>query len=463
MKRSLGVYCRLRLQSSSQTREPFTTSNAAKPVVLDNLRNEQAIESQPIVAVEVSKNSSKDALLPFKVAAYKWLFAMQRVVGTLLRALPGAWRVLHLPTGRVRSLKVWAARGRRRLDWWDRPLGPYYEAILPSQRVARTRPKNAGAAGLHPQINVELDRVHSETFLARIPKARILGPAGVVITPDGQIVEESSWGAKWLNQERAVTAWRLPRCESLAGAFYTICGYSQEGYYHWISEVLPRLMARERLTIDTKVIVPANLKRWQKESLSLVGVTLDETVPLANNYLELEVLYFPSYVGEPGNPHAAAIEWLREKLVRKETVNGRPARRVYITRRLAARRRISNESEIEPVLNEYGFEPVEAENLTVREQIDLFSEAEAVLGLHGAGLTNMIFASPGCKVLEIFDPDHVFVHYYALAEIMKHDYWYLVGSRSANNSFVHAATGHQDIVVPAGELRKSLEAMFAGN
>ncbi len=381
------------------------------------------------------------------------------MVGALIRSLPGAWNLLDLPTGRTRSLKLWIERRRKAIDWWERPMGPYFESILPSERAARIKPKSVAGTKIHPRINIELDRVHNEMFLARIPRARILGPTGVVITPDGQIVEESTWGSKWLDHDRAVTAWKLPRCEERHGIFYTICSYSYEGYYHWMSEVLPRLMARDELTIDTTIIVPANLSRWQSESLSLLGITSDQTISLDKEYLDLDILYFPSYVGEPGNPHVRAIEWLREKLLPDAAAQAKTRRRVYITRRLAARRRVVNEDELAPILSNHGFEMIEAENLSVKEQIDLFSQAEAVVSLHGAGLTNTIFAASGCKVLEIFDPDHVFVHYYALADVMKHDYWYLIGE-PAGATAAHGATGHQDLRVSVDDFARSLDAMF---
>ena len=58
-------------------------------------------------------------------------------------------------------------------------------------------------------INERADRVwskeyevHPELFLAGIPQGRILGPSGVVITPDKRIVEESAWvGDGWLEQD----------------------------------------------------------------------------------------------------------------------------------------------------------------------------------------------------------------------------------------------------------------------
>ena len=40
------------------------------------------------------------------------------------------------------------------------------------------------------------------------------------------------------------------------------------------------------------------------------------------------------------------------------------------------------------------------------EQLAAFSGAEVVVGVHGAGMTNIIFSSPGTKVLEMFPNNH---------------------------------------------------------
>jgi capsular polysaccharide biosynthesis protein len=61
-----------------------------------------------------------------------------------------------------------------------------------------------------------------------------------------------------------------------------------------------------------------------------------------------------------------------------------------------------NERELIERLTPFGFEAVALERLSVREQANLFSGAEIVVGAHGAGLANLLFASPGCQVIEIY-------------------------------------------------------------
>jgi capsular polysaccharide biosynthesis protein len=48
-----------------------------------------------------------------------------------------------------------------------------------------------------------------------------------------------------------------------------------------------------------------------------------------------------------------------------------------------------------------GWELISPETLSIPAQIQLFKQARAVCGLHGSALTNLLWASPGCRVLEL--------------------------------------------------------------
>jgi capsular polysaccharide biosynthesis protein len=53
------------------------------------------------------------------------------------------------------------------------------------------------------------------------------------------------------------------------------------------------------------------------------------------------------------------------------------------------------------ILEKYSFEIVPLESLSFKEQIKLFSEAKIVLGLHGAGLANVVFCNKQVQLCEI--------------------------------------------------------------
>ena len=54
--------------------------------------------------------------------------------------------------------------------------------------------------------------------------------------------------------------------------------------------------------------------------------------------------------------------------------------------------------------------------IPVAEQIRMFAEAESIVGPHGAALTNLLFASPGASVIELFAPDYVEGSYWKLVD-----------------------------------------------
>ena len=58
-------------------------------------------------------------------------------------------------------------------------------------------------------------------------------------------------------------------------------------------------------------------------------------------------------------------------------------------------RRVENEAELLAALEPLGFEAIDPGALSPAEQVRAFAEAECIVGPHGAGLTNLAFASAG--------------------------------------------------------------------
>ncbi|MEA5620785.1 glycosyltransferase family 61 protein, partial [Cronbergia sp. UHCC 0137] len=81
--------------------------------------------------------------------------------------------------------------------------------------------------------------------------------------------------------------------------------------------------------------------------------------------------------------------------------------RIYISRQKATSRRVLNETLLEPLLNEYGFQVLICEQLSLAEQIRLFSNTEAIVGPHGAGLANIMYPQHKISIGEICCPPTV--------------------------------------------------------
>ncbi len=77
-------------------------------------------------------------------------------------------------------------------------------------------------------------------------------------------------------------------------------------------------------------------------------------------------------------------------------------------------------------LLEEGWTIIQAEKYSFREQIAIFAHARAVCGLHGAGLTNLIWCPRGCKVLELCASNFLNGCYEGLAVYNGLDHRYLI-------------------------------------
>jgi capsular polysaccharide biosynthesis protein len=76
-------------------------------------------------------------------------------------------------------------------------------------------------------------------------------------------------------------------------------------------------------------------------------------------------------------------------------------KKIYVSRKLAIKRHLANEEDFLGLLNEHEFHKVYLEQMSIREQVELFLSASHVIAAHGAGLTNVIFAPADVKILEI--------------------------------------------------------------
>jgi hypothetical protein len=196
----------------------------------------------------------------------------------------------------------------------------------------------------------------------------------------------------------------------LEGRHVVIGGPIDNAYYHWLFNWAPRLVVLKALwpeLYDDPELRFAIDHRARAEPyagfLRLMGLDsaridyLDDandyalTQPVLVSFLA-QTTYYPEVIG-----------WFVEAIRQgsRPVDEKAPRRRVLISRRKfdTPKRRIVNLDEIAPTLAAFGVEEVVLEDLDVEAQIALFSTAELVIGVHGAGLANLIFSPPDCRVV----------------------------------------------------------------
>lgn len=212
---------------------------------------------------------------------------------------------------------------------------------------------------------------------------------------------------------------------------YALWRSRRNGYYHTLVDNLPRLLALRGLPADVltglQILHPPDLSPLESFLLSTyrpAGTELRMVAPRGLYRLErLAFTPFKSrrYAGYLAPPYVEAI---RAPLLPDRP--GRHDRRILISRADVTRRRITNGAALARALKPLGFEEVVLQDIPFREQVELFFDAEIIVGAHGAGLTNMLF-SQACHVVELFPCPYVVPHYYYLAKAMGLGYSYWCG------------------------------------
>jgi capsular polysaccharide biosynthesis protein len=139
----------------------------------------------------------------------------------------------------------------------------------------------------------------------------------------------------------------------------------------------------------------------------------------------------------------AAFESLRADLLSAFVPATVRPRRLHILRPGVTWRRLENEAEIADVAARHGFTPVVPERLSMAEQAALFAGADAVLGVKGAAMTNILFAAPSCRLILLSPADFIDQFYWNITSLRGIAYDELFGGIIARSK----VAGHNDFRV----------------
>lgn len=187
---------------------------------------------------------------------------------------------------------------------------------------------------------------------------------------------------------------------------------STPNYWHFLVDVLPKLLIREQN--PALADLPAylyDLRGYHYEMLELAGVPRDKAIdlkPQVDPPPKGRALFrFHNGVVPALVPYPAAYRWLRETFL-PHVRPDRPARpkRIFLSRRGAyPKHRLANDAEIGEMLAGYGFEVVQPEKLSVLETVELAADAEIVVAPIGAGTANHVFLPPNATWIHLNNPD----------------------------------------------------------
>ncbi|MDO9551456.1 DUF563 domain-containing protein [Rhodonellum sp.] len=177
--------------------------------------------------------------------------------------------------------------------------------------------------------------------------------------------------------------------------------YAWQNYYHFFIDTLSQLFFLEENGIPNHIpiVVPNKFPsiKYVQEFLKLSTFVKRRIIiqkPNEYYYIQKLILCKDTFQSDSVYKVVESLNYIR---------NYEKNDRLFIFRPVEHGRAIINFSEIEKIVVKFGFKIVDSSKLSLEEQIVLFSGASEIIGVHGAGLTNIIFRSGHhLKILEIF-------------------------------------------------------------
>lgn len=204
-----------------------------------------------------------------------------------------------------------------------------------------------------------------------------------------------------------------------------------DGFFHWFGDILPKLQALKNCGADLDgrtILIPASrYASYVADSLAAYDITC-QVIP-HDAAVRVAHLCFIPRLAPTGNFRSELMLSVRD-VMRQRFASQEEGVRLYVSRRAAPKRHLLNEDSLETILARHGFMGVCMEQLSFVEQVGLASRCDVLVGLHGAGLTHMLWTSPKTTVLEIRGAgDRHNNCYYSLASDLGHDYYYVTAER----------------------------------
>jgi len=206
-------------------------------------------------------------------------------------------------------------------------------------------------------------------------------------------------------------------------------------YFHWMCDALPRLVQIQGYTEEYPVLIPDKFLKYRFIIESLQKFEVNYKIYNASKTLTVKELLISSHVAPSGNYEKNIMMRIKEVLASKNSdVN---STKIWISREKSKHRKINNENKLKKILDRYNYQIIYPEDLSFSEQSKIFSKAKVLAGLHGGGLTNIIYLKDNGILFEIRREDDADNNcYFTLASELGYKYYYLNSQKLGNDLYI---------------------------
>ena len=231
------------------------------------------------------------------------------------------------------------------------------------------------------------------------------------------------------------------------------------GYYDYLIFIYAKLLRIQEVLGEEEfrssiVLYPLFGKSFEKELLELAGLNENQVLDVRSNIVEAENYYFANNE-KWFFPNIGDIKNLSKLPLSLSIKKFSEYNRIYISRKI--RRKLNNEEEIIQVLEEFGFKIIEDKTRTLKEQMEIYSSADIILGPHGASFSNILWCRPNTVLIELFSNQYYPPYFKYLANVLGLKYYAIIEN---NVGVSDDAYSFKNIFISPEVIRSSLSKIL---
>lgn len=205
--------------------------------------------------------------------------------------------------------------------------------------------------------------------------------------------------------------------------------YGWNNYYHFFADTLPQIKYWQSLDRkDISWIVPAYIKNIEfvQAYMSQDPIFEGQEIIYQSSEEYIRVLSEAHFIKRSRVGSVELHSIVGQCLSKLTKKTSKVDNKIFLIRK--GYRSATNLNELIAIAVSHGFEPIQTDDMSLANQIELFSNTRWLIGFHGAGLTNMIFRKDQkMSVLELFPKNKTPLHYWHLSIDFGFNYTYLIG------------------------------------
>jgi tetratricopeptide (TPR) repeat protein len=208
---------------------------------------------------------------------------------------------------------------------------------------------------------------------------------------------------------------------------------SLHNYYHMLVDHITRLAIIEQ-EVNFKdlplLITDYQMAPFFNQCLEMLKISPNRLIKVpTNSIIRCKKIVVPTMLTMKKSPMAMGVRWLRKKIMPEQLLNNRQGSKIiFISRAGVDYKKLINEEEIINSLEKFNIEVISPQDHSLTKQVEIFNQAKCIIGPHGTGLTNILWAPPGVKIIDLKGQFNHFKYIEALADSLGASYTSITGN-----------------------------------